>query len=104
MVGKQFNNLPWLIQDSEMLDEEQQKKLLNFLLNILMDTKSIYVKCDRSHNDLYLEITDCMNDLNIIRAREDWNITNPNTWKVQIDFLYPLRSLLNIRWEYDEEI
>ena len=86
---------------SKKLDDEQQKMLLNFLLNILKDTKSIKVKCDCSHQDLYHELVDNFDGLNISSIKEDWNIDNRSEWKVKIDFLYPLRNLLDIRWEND---
>ena len=86
---------------SKKLDDEQQKMLLNFLLNILKDTKSIKVKCDCSHRDLYYELVDNFNELNIMSIKEDWNVDNHSEWKVKIDFLYPLRSLLDIRWKND---
>ena len=87
-----------IIGNSEMLNEEQQRVLLNFLLHILKDTKSIQVKCDCSHEELYCQVCDLIRDLRISSIAEDYNINDPATWKVKVDFLYPLRNLLNIQW------
>ena len=94
MTGNEFT-----ITEKPILNEEQQKLLLNFLLNILKDTKSIHIKCDCSHEDLYYQINKSMNELNLVNIKEEWNIDNPNTWKVKIDFLYPLRNLVEIWWK-----
>ena len=77
-----------------MISKENQKLLTDFLVNILKDTKSIYVDCDCSHHDLYSKLEEKFDDLNLIGIREDWNINNPTSWTVKIDFRYPLRYLI----------
>lgn len=89
-IGKPFD----IIGDSVKLSEEHQKLLINFLLNILKDTKYIQVKCDCSHEDLYHEVVENMEELGIVNIREDWSIDNPSDWKVRLTFRYPLRNLL----------
>ena len=86
----------------KMLNKEQQEILLNFLLNIFKDTKSIYVKCDCSHSEQYYQICDLMMGLNIVSIKEDYGIQDPQNWKVKIEFLYPLRDLLDIDWKLGE--
>lgn len=101
MNEKRFE-IPSFKNEEVLLNEEQQNILMNFILTIIQDTKSIYVKCDVNHQDLYDEVVDSMMDLGITNIRESWDIDNPNTWRVKIDLLYPLRYLLDFKKEFDE--
>ena len=82
-----------MVKEDIKLTEEKQEMLINFLKTIMRDSKSISIKSDRSQYQLYKEIVDNMDELHLFYVREDWSKTS-GTWEVTLEFLYPLRELI----------
>ena len=97
MIYNEFN------VEKPIINKENQKILVKFLLNILKDTKCIRIICDCSHNESYRELQKHMEELHIISIKEDWNIEKNNEWKVKAYFKYPLRYLLDFK-ELENEL
>lgn len=82
-----------MVKEDVKLTEEQQKMLKDFLKEMMMDSRVISFKSDRSRYSEYEEIVGHMNELQLSCLREDWSETTDG-WEITLEFLYPLRELI----------
>lgn len=82
-----------MVKEDVKLTEEQQKMLKSFLKAMMMDSRAISFKSDRSRYPEYEEIVGRMDEVQLHCLREDWSETTDG-WEVTLEFLYPLRELI----------